>query len=242
VTCDEVRELLPEHLLGTLDGPEDLEVRRHLRGCSGCRIDMTALSEGVDWFARAAHDRAPPPALRDRVMTTLEQEWRDADAEHPDVRRTRWLARAAGLVAIVAVLGWSFSQMQRANVASADAASYRRVLSTLGGKEFRVGTLDSHVTHPLEGSVVLYDSHQGQSWGIVLVRAPGVSGRATVTLSSGDGSGGPSTTIDAGMLTFQPDGDAATWLVTSSDLTPFDHVTITAEDGTVLATADIEPA
>ena len=35
MTCDEVRELLPEHLLGTLEGPEDLEVRRHLRGYSG---------------------------------------------------------------------------------------------------------------------------------------------------------------------------------------------------------------
>ena len=41
MTCDEVREVLPEHLLGTLDGPEDLEVRRHLRGCtfpSGSRV------------------------------------------------------------------------------------------------------------------------------------------------------------------------------------------------------------
>ena len=46
MTCDEVRELLPEHLLGTLEGPEDLEVRRHLRGCAGCRTDMTALSRG----------------------------------------------------------------------------------------------------------------------------------------------------------------------------------------------------
>ena len=83
MTCDEVRELLPEHLLGTLDGPEDLEVRRHLRGCAGCRTDMAGLSEGVEWFARAAHDREPPPELHDRVMTTLEQEWRDAGSLQP---------------------------------------------------------------------------------------------------------------------------------------------------------------
>ncbi len=239
MTCDEVRELLPEHLLGTLDGPEDLEVRRHLRGCAGCRTEMAALSEGVEWFARAAHDRTPPPELHDRVLTTLAQEWRDTDAEHPDARRTRWVGRAAAVVAIAAVLAWGLTQTHRANVASADAESYRTVLNTLGGKEFRVGTLASHVAHPFEGSVVLYDSHQGQSWGIVLVRAPGVSGKATVTLSSSDGSG---TTVDAGTLEFQPDGDAATWLVTSSDLTPFDHVTITAEDGTMLASADIEVA
>jgi hypothetical protein len=161
--------------------------------------------------------------------------------QRPDTHRTRWLGRAAAVVAIVALLGWSLSQTHRANIASADAQSYRRVLTTLGGKEFRVGTLESQVEHPLDGNVVLYDSHEGQSWGIVLVRAPGVTGTATVTLSSSDGSGA-SPTIDAGTLKFQPDGDAATWLVTSSDLTPFDRVTITAEDGTVLATADIELA
>ena len=61
-------------------------------------------------------------------------------------------------------------------------------------------------------------------------------------MSSSDGTGVGNKTIDAGTLKFQPDGDAATWLVTSSDLTPFDHMTITAEDGTVLATADIQMA
>lgn len=241
MTCDEVRELLPEHLLGTLDGPEDLEVRRHLRGCGGCRTEMTALSEGVEWFARAAHDRTPPPELHDRVVTILEQEWRDADAEHPVAHSARWIGRAAAVLAIAATLGWGLSQTHRANIAAADAESYHNVLDTLGGKEFRIGTLDSHVAHPLEGSVVLYDSHQGQSWGIVLVRAPGVSGTATVTFSSSSDSGA-GTTVDAGALKFQPDGDAATWLVTSSDLTSFDRVTVTAEDGTVLATADIAVA
>lgn len=241
MTCDEVRELLPEHLLGALDGPEDLEVRRHLRGCSACRTEMTALSEGVEWFARAAHDRPPPEELRERVMTTLDQEWRDADAVRPAGRRARWIGRAAAVVALAVTLGWGLSQTNRANVASADAESYRRVLATLGGNEFRIGTIDSRTAHPFEGSVVLYDSHQGQSWGIVLVRAPGVSGKAAVTLSSAAGGAG-STTIDAGTLEFQPDGSAATWLVTSSDLTPFDRVTITSKDGTLLATAEIEPA
>lgn len=240
MTCDEVRELLPEHLLGSLEGPDDLEVRRHLRGCAGCRTDMARLSEGVQWFARAAHDREPPPALHERVTTTLEQEWSDADALRPDTRRAPWFGRAAVVLAIVVALGWGLAQMQRANVSAEDAESYRTVLATLGGKEFRVGTLDKQIAHPLEGSVVLYDSHQGQSWGIVLVRAPGVSGTAAVTLSTGDGA--DDTTIDAGTLEFQPDGDAATWLVTSSDLTPYDHLTITASDGTELATAAIRPA
>ena len=201
---------------------------------------MAGLSEGVEWFARAAHDREPPPELHERVMTTLEQEWRDTESLRPDTRRSPWFARAAALVALVAAIGWGLSQTQRANVSVEDAESYRTVLATLGGKEFRVGTIDEQIAHPLDGSVMLYDSHQGQSFGIVLVRAPGLSGEAKVTLSTGDAPG--DMTIDAGTLEFQTDGDAATWLVTSSDLTPYDHLTITADDGTVLATAEIAPA
>lgn len=238
MTCDEVRELLPEHLLGSLEGPEDLEVRRHLRGCGGCRVEMTGLADGVASFARAAHDRTPPPDLRDRVMMTLEQEWQAADEQRSHTRKRSWIAKAAAVLAIVAALGWGVSQTHRASLAAADAESYSRLLTTLGGKEFRIGELHSRSGHSMfEGSVVLYDSHEGQSWGIVLVRAPGVTGEAAVTLTADDGR-----TIDVGTLKFQTDGDAATWLLTSSDLTPFNHVTITADDGTTLATADINVA
>ena len=238
MTCDEVRELLPEHLLGSLEGPEDLEVRRHLRGCGGCRVEAVGLADGVASFARAAHDRSPPPDLHDRVLMALAQEWQAADEQATHAHTRSWMGKAAAIVAIIAALGWGASQTHRASVAAADAESYTRLLTTLGGKEFRIGELHSRSGHQVfEGSVVLYDSHQGQSWGIVLVRAPGVTGEAAVTLTANDGR-----TIDVGTLKFQTDGDAATWLVTSSDLTPFTHVTITADDGTMLAAAEIHLA
>jgi len=239
MTCDEVRELLPEHLLGTLEGPEDLEVRRHLRGCAGCRSEMTALADGVASFARAAHDRPPPDELHDRVITILEQEWQEAPDDSG--RGSTWgrhsFAAAAAVLAIVAALAWGALQTHRANVASAAADSYHTLLTTLGGKEFRIGTLQPSSGQPVDGSVVLYDSHWGQSWGVVLVRAPGMTGTAEVTLRAGDGR-----TVDVHPLEFQPDGDAATWIVTSSDLTDFDRVTIVAEDGTALASAAISVA
>lgn len=239
MTCDEVRELLPEHLLGTLEGPEDLEVRRHLRACSGCRADMTALADGVASFARAAHDRTPPNELHDRVMIVLEQEWRDAhvDTAQASTWGRRSFAAAAAILAIIVSLGWGAVQTHRANVASAGADSYHTLLATLGGKEFRIGTLRPATAQPVDGSVVLYDSHVDQSWGVVLVRAPGITGSATVTLQAPDGR-----TVDVHPLEFGPDGDAATWIVTSSDLTDFNRVTILAEDGTTLASAMIHVA
>lgn len=240
MTCDDVRELLPEHVLGTLEGPEDLEVRRHLRGCGGCRREMAALGDGVVSFARAAHDGTPPPELKDRVLTVLQQEWQEGADEAAPARRGRWLGWAAGVAAaavLVAALAWGGSQAHRANLAADAAASYGRLLSTLGGKEFRIGQLQRATGQPVEGSVVLYDSSHDQSWAMVLVRAPGMTGTADVTLEARDGR-----TIDLHQLEFQTDGSASTWIVTPADLTDFDHLTITSPGGTVLATAVIAVA
>src|SRR6266550_2325107 len=79
MTCDEILQLLPDHALGTLSETEEAAVRRHLRGCGACRADAVALDRGVAMFASAAHATEPPPALRERVMTTLSEEWADAD-------------------------------------------------------------------------------------------------------------------------------------------------------------------
>ena len=91
-TCEETRERLPEHVLGTLDETTDLAVRRHLRGCAGCRTEMGALGDGLALFAQAAHDAPPPPELQDRVLSQLADEWRDtteAEAHPADPRSGR---------------------------------------------------------------------------------------------------------------------------------------------------------
>jgi hypothetical protein len=201
---------------------------------------MAALGEGVASFARAAHEGTPPPELQERVMTTLQQEWQDVEGVASPVGRggwRGWLTAAAAAIAVVAALAWGGSQAHRADVATEGATSYSRLLNVLGGKEFRIGQLRHASGQPVEGSVVLYDSHQGQSWGVVLVRAPGLTGTATVTLEAPDGR-----TIFLHPLEFQADGDAATWLVTSADLTDFNHVTVTGAGGTALATADVAVA
>jgi anti-sigma factor RsiW len=96
MTCDEVRELLPEQLLGTLEGPEDLEVRRHLRGCSTCREERMKLEDGVAALSRAVHDQEAGMERRLRAGLVV---LRDLTADHdaradvqPAVHRLRDLS------------------------------------------------------------------------------------------------------------------------------------------------------
>jgi anti-sigma factor RsiW len=232
VTCDEVRERLAEHALGTLDEAEDSRIRRHLRGCAQCRREFAEMGEGLAMFAAAAHDRTPPPELRDRVLGVLAEEWRRDPVVIPERQpgRTRaWLVAAAACLALVAAVSWGVT-------ARGDAASYHRLLSTLGGEEFRVGALDPAGDVRIDGSVVLYDSSVDQSWGVVLVRAPELTGPVGVTLGSADGR-----TIELHDVELE-DGSGSTWLVTAQDLHTFDRLTVTAPDGSTIATTRIEPA
>ena len=107
MTCAEVRELLPDHVLAMATDLQDAEVRRHLRGCASCRAELAALQDGLEIFpSRSLTD--PPGDLKDRVLTTLDDEWRETPA--PPSRGSRfvgsWLvAAAATLLLVVGRLG-----------------------------------------------------------------------------------------------------------------------------------------
>jgi hypothetical protein len=198
---------------------------------------MAALGDGVSTFALAAHVKDAPAQLKDRVLTVLQEEWQeDRTVVLADAKRG-WrprLATAAAIVALVASVGWGISANRRASGYEAAAGKYEAFLHALGGEAVRVGTLDSTDSQAITGSVILYDSDVGQSWALVLVRAPGMQGTANVTLTSTTGK-----TISVHPLDFSQWGEASTWLVTSSKLKSFDLATITDASGHVLATAKI---
>src|SRR5262245_49295339 len=152
MTCEQVRDLLPEHLLGSLDGDADARVEHHLRGCTDCRAELIRLEDGVATLAYATHEAAPPEELRDRVLGVLDDEWRASDQVPADAtvvprrRRSpkRWVAAvAAAFILIAGSLGFAISEGQHAAHVQADASSYQALLRTLGGKEFRLGQLES---------------------------------------------------------------------------------------------------
>ncbi len=236
--CEELREQLPDYTLGTLPDLDAAAIRRHLRGCSGCRAEAATLDEGVGLFASAAHDTPPPPELKQRVMTVLAEEWVEAPAPKRSPSRflLRWQSMAAVLILLAGALVWGGAAQVHANRASADAATYRTFLHTLGGKDVRVGVLSAQTRAVVEGSVVMYDSEKGQSWVLVLIRAPGYTGQMT---ASALGPGGQAITLRP--IQIDPDGEGSTWLVTGADVSRFRTVRISASDGTVLAVGSAAP-
>lgn len=246
MTCERVRDLLPEHLLGSLDGDADTRVEHHLRGCTDCRAERLRLEDGVATLAYATHETAPPEELRDHVLAVLDDEWRASDAEPanapvvPMRRRsiTAWLAVAAAVVLIAGSFAFAVSQRQHALRLQADASSYQQLLSTLGGKEFRLGQLETTNGTGVSGKVILYDGDPTQgwnSWGIVLARGPADLTDAQAVLTGPHGE-----SMQLPPLKFS-DGEASTWLVTHEDLTRYDTLLITAH-GQVLASARIAEA
>jgi Putative zinc-finger len=222
-TCDDVRPLLPDFALGSLEGPEDLDVRRHLRGCAACRRELQALSDGLEVFASAL-ERPAPPELHDRVTTVLAEEW--AVGSGPTERRPPaeriWRVAVAASIALVVLTGaFGAWQLGRARDAARDATSYRAVLDTLGGTGFRVGTLQSTSERP-----------------VVFVRTPELDGDGRLVVSRSDG-----TTWDPGIpLEFDGDGDAAVWWVTDRSINSMTGLRVMAPDGSTLATAGLRPA
>jgi Putative zinc-finger len=247
--CEEVRELLPDHALGTLDEVQEAALRRHLRGCGACRSDALSLDTGVAMFASAAHDLQPPPELRERVMTVLQEEWTEAPSVHVGRHAVRrfvpWLATAAAVVALAGVLAWAlvaqsnlgdsrktaaeFSRVAKNNQSAAQ--SYHEFLSALGGREVRVAKLRPTGSTQVDGNAILYDSDEHQSWGLILVTAPGYVGDIDVTLVSTTGR-----TIKLPFpVQIDGDGQGSDWIVTSADIGTFKTVRLTAKDGTLLA-------
>jgi anti-sigma factor RsiW len=244
MTHEQVRELLPEHLLGSLAETDDAAIRRHLRGCAECRDERARLEDGVAALSYAT-EQDPPESLRDDVLGVLADEWRDPDPAEEPTRIAppgttwRWLAVAAAFVLVVVSAGWGVAQARRANGLQADAASYQSLLATLGGKEFRLGTVHGADGADITGTVVLYDgdpSHGWSSWGIVMVNSPSFDGDARAMLIGKDGR-----TLELPPLRFS-DGEAASWLVTHDDITPYDRLVITSPQGDVLANASIAEA
>jgi hypothetical protein len=147
------------------------------------------------------------------------------------------IALAASLTVAVVSAAFGVLQLGRARDATRDANSFRTVLATLGGTGFKVGSLQASSERPVEGSVVAYESSKDQSFVVVFVRTPGLAGDGALLVSRSDG-----TTWNPGPIEFDGDGDAAVWWVTDRSIATMTGLTVSAPDGSPLASAALHTA
>jgi hypothetical protein len=231
--CEDVLLLLPDDALGTLDEADRRQVRTHLRGCAACRAEAARLDEGLTSFASTL-EAQPPPELEDRIMAVLREEWAETTGGSSGGRGSwvRWLSVAAIVVALAGAVAWGSVSQVRAGRLSEDAAAYHSFLTTLGGKDVRVGRLVPVGDSSVAGSAVLYDGEWERSWALVLIKAPGYTGELTPTLTSPTGH--PIAMFPAKI---ESDGEGSSWLVSSGDLHGYGTITVTDESGAVVARA-----
>jgi hypothetical protein len=107
LTCDEVRDELPELALGTLSGRTRSVVLDHVAGCADCRAELRQLSAVADELLQLAPQVEPPVGFELRVAERLGV---GADRRRPGGRRVALLcAAAAAFVVFGAGLGIAVS-------------------------------------------------------------------------------------------------------------------------------------
>ena len=192
--------MLPEHVLGTLE-----RTRRRGRPPAPARVRRMPDRDGRRWpraWRRSRERRTtepPPDELEDRVRAVLERGVARRRCGAPRRRTARWLGRGGrrGRGRRLCSHGASSRRDARRSLRRTRRATTQLLHDPRGRRSSGSAALTRAWHHPLEGSVVVYDSHVDQSWGVVFVRTSGVSGEATATLSSTGGADGR-TTIDAG--------------------------------------------
>jgi hypothetical protein len=223
--CAEVRGLLPEHALGTLEPSLRARVDAHLAWCAGCRKEAGELAEGAAALALDLPSPDPPAGLEERVRAAVRR-------RSGGPRRRAGIA-AAVLAAVVAsaTVGWGLAVAGRPE--ATEPATARDAMATLEGvREFLLevggaGTLESVRLRAVRsgaagGGATMYSSAGEAEDSVVVVVGglPAERGPYTVSLRSSG------TQLLVGTLEELSSGQWALGREFFRDLSGFDHLVV----------------
>lgn len=169
MTHQDVYDLAPEYVLGTLDEVNRARVLAHLSGCPACRAEVAAVSQTFDAMGRAVPDVEPPAGLRDRILAipAAEPQLPGVVAAAPENTSSFLsLALRIAAVAVVAVSLWQWAAARqevvqlRQRIAELQAQS-SELLFAKASLEEQVKTV-THQTQVLRASDTLTYDLAGQ--------------------------------------------------------------------------------
>jgi anti-sigma-K factor RskA len=120
---EHIAELLPDYVLGCIDAEDTARVYQHLQVCSDCQAELQAYEVVVNQLALAACDAAPPPALKARLMTCIQERqvgsagasrkwWQGFLDSLPRLRGSALAWQAAAIVLVVGLAAGNVWQWQ----------------------------------------------------------------------------------------------------------------------------------
>jgi Putative zinc-finger len=133
--CEELRDLVPEVALGTIDGEERAEALRHLGTCGECRRLVDDLTTVADELLVVAPVQEPPVGFESRVIDALGFQ-RRAPRRRLGRRLLAWLGPPVAAAAATAVALVGVYHDDRVT-----AERYRSTLEQADGKYFQAEPL-----------------------------------------------------------------------------------------------------
>lgn len=128
MSCEQLRDLLPLHLLDLLDDRERAGVSEHLEaGCPRCAAELAASRQALDLLPLALPPEEPSPVARARLLAAARR--RQAPGARPGARIWLRTAAAIGVAGLAAALV----------TGTAVGGRYRAALAELEGELERQG-------------------------------------------------------------------------------------------------------
>ncbi|GIW04418.1 MAG: hypothetical protein KatS3mg059_1038 [Thermomicrobiales bacterium] len=152
LTCNEAQDALGAYALGTLDPEEERGIAQHLATCLECRQRLAVYDAVTEALGTAPDPVAPPPALRERLLHTIQAT--AGPARRPPVGSRQaartitvswWMAGAVAaiLVALLVGSGLLANRLKEMQNERTEAVAAERKLAQYLGSGGRVITLTS---------------------------------------------------------------------------------------------------
>ncbi len=241
MSCAEIRDLLPDHVLGSLSAMDARRVDRHVSRCVGCREERTAVEEAMTAVALSLPPVDPPPNLGERIVARVAT----ASAGRPGSSRgVRALAAATMAAVLVAVgaLGWAMAERGQNDLVRREQVQNVRqltkALEAVGARPYRADLLPARQERKGFGSVAIYSATRVNDFILVGVVLPD-DDAPPYTVKAMDPKG---RVLSRGTLSKTNNGDWVFYESTEANLSRAISVSVMDRSGRAVMVGSIRPA
>ncbi|MDP8956958.1 MAG: zf-HC2 domain-containing protein [Actinomycetota bacterium] len=241
MSCAEVKELLADHIVGSLSAMDAQRVDRHLARCAECRRERAALEEGMASMAFALPPIDPPPNLGERIAGRVAAATAGKPASPTRVRALAAATMAAILVAVGA-LGWAVAERGQVNLVRRqqvqNVKQLTEALKAVGARPYRADLLPARQEKKGFGSVAIYSATRVNDFILVGVVLPDDDAPPyTVKTTDPDGR-----VLSRGTLSKTNNGDWVFYESTQANLSHAISVSVMDRSGRAVMVGSIRPA